>query len=103
MINLNVKAAFIPTFRDTDAITGFFTYPVREIDEDGETVTEQCEEINAEAHGVYARMADTSSEWLADFENKKYAIAFTNLLQSIYRAGANYGDERRKREMKKIR
>ncbi len=74
-----------------DHIVDIRTYPVC-VDEEN---TEECEEKDANAHGVYFYFSEyaqkefdlSPSEWIADFSDKEPAIIFTDLLKRLLRLG----------------
>ena len=59
-------------------VTGVETWPVRM-----EGQVEQCDEADAEAHGVYLRVADGTSRNVADLPDEQSAKALVTLLQWI--------------------
>ena len=82
MIELPIKCNLIFSKKWEGKISSFEIEPVKsETDDDNDKFATICDESEAEAFGVYARMDDGLAEWMADFETKEAAEAFVELIK----------------------
>lgn len=79
--------SFTEKIPDDGIIQGFISYPIKEVDEDGELTMEKCEPAEAEGYAIYALVERGEREWIADVATAADADRFKVLLQNVYRAG----------------
>ncbi len=80
-------------------IQAFIVYPMKKIKEDGEITYTKCKDYEAEIYTLQAILDSQQYEWVGDFKTKPEADKMALILQSIYLAGVNSEDMKRKIEV----